>query len=69
MPRVRGDWPGARSPGGDLRVRTLQRTPHEAELWAEWVRVYRKARRRGLPPEEASRVAEAEVWGFEELPL
>ncbi|BCZ90616.1 hypothetical protein TthAA22_24210 (plasmid) [Thermus thermophilus] len=47
----------------------LQRTPHEAELWAEWVRVYRKARRRGLPPEEASRVAEAEVWGFEELPL
>lgn len=39
------------------------------ELLAEWVRVYRKARRRGLPPEEASRVAEAEVWGFEELPL
>lgn len=39
------------------------------ELQAEWVRVYRKARRRGLPPEEASKVAEAEVWGFEELPF
>uniref|UniRef100_A0A7V4EIE4 Uncharacterized protein n=1 Tax=Thermus tengchongensis TaxID=1214928 RepID=A0A7V4EIE4_9DEIN len=47
----------------------LQRTPYEAELWAEWVRAYREARRRGLPPEEARRAAEGEVWGLEELPF
>lgn len=42
---------------------------HGVELLAEWVRVYREARGRGLPPEEAYRAAEAEVWGFEELPF
>ncbi len=47
----------------------LQRTPYEAELLAEWVRAYREARRRGLPPEEARRAAEGEVWGLEELPF
>ncbi|WP_460361751.1 hypothetical protein [Thermus antranikianii] len=41
----------------------------KAELLAEWVRAYREARKRGLPPDQASRVAEAEVWGFEELPF
>lgn len=40
-----------------------------ASLTAEWVWAYREARRRGLSPEEARRTAEAEVWGFEELPF
>ncbi|GGM99839.1 hypothetical protein GCM10007092_12250 [Thermus composti] len=39
------------------------------EFLAEWVRAYRKARGSGLPPEEARRAAESEVWGFEELPF
>lgn len=46
-----------------------QGTGTRLELQAEWVRAYREARGRGLPPEEAYRAAEAEVWGFEELPF
>jgi len=43
--------------------------PLGTEVQAEWVRAYREARRQGLSPEAASRAADAEVWGFEELPF
>jgi hypothetical protein len=43
--------------------------PPGTEVRAEWVRAYREARRKGLSPEAASRAADAEVWGFEELPF
>jgi len=42
---------------------------HGTELLAEWVRAYRKARQKGLSPEKAKQAAEAEVWGFKELPF
>jgi hypothetical protein len=43
----------------DLRPRF----PHQEEELREWVQAYREARRAKLPPEEAKRAADLEVYG------
>lgn len=45
----------------DVYSQMLARSEEDTEILARWVKAYREARQRNLPPEEACRVADREA--------